>query len=457
MQGKKMIMFAAAFLIALGSWTTIHDSASASSSLEQELQDLERERERIEERSNERKQELGGVEEDLDAINEEIAELDQEIGETTSEIASREAEIEEIEAEIEALKEEIKEIEARIAERDELIKDRAASMYKSGGGSVEYLEVILGAESFGDFIERVHTLSTIAEQDREILEEHQADHELLEEKKAKVEENLAALETHLQELEELRKDLEGSMAVKESVMSDLKDDELQLLDEINGFTNEKLLLDDQVASKQAEITKAEEEARVAAANAQAEREAEQAAEQKAEQAAAEQESVASVSTSSSSDSSSSNNSSNNNSSNVSNPPSVGDTGGTLATPATGRISSQYGPRWGSFHHGIDIGAGGRSNVPIVSAESGSVSFAGWMNGYGNTVIVRHTIGGRTVETLYAHLDSINVSQGQSVSRTQQIGIMGNTGASQGAHLHFEVHEGTWNGSKSNSVDPMNYL
>ncbi|GAK07240.1 murein hydrolase activator EnvC [Geomicrobium sp. JCM 19038] len=451
MQGKKIIMFAAAFLIALGSWMTIHDSASASSSLEQELQDLERERERIEERSNERKQELGGVEDDLEAINAEIAELDQEIGETTSEIASREAEIEEIEAEIEALKEEIKEIETRIAERDELIKDRAASMYKSGGSSVEYLEVILGAESFGDFIERVHTLSTIAEQDREILEEHQADHELLEEKKAKVEENLAALETHLQELEELRKDLEGSMAVKESVMSDLKEDELQLLDEINGFTNEKLLLDDQVASKQAEITKAEEEARVAAANAQAEREAAEAAE------VAEQEAVASASTSPSSSSESSSNSSNNNSSNASNPPSVGDTGGTLATPATGRISSQYGPRWGSFHHGIDIGAGGRSNVPIVAAESGSVSFAGWMNGYGNTVIVRHTIGGRTVETLYAHLDSINVSQGQSVSRTQQIGIMGNTGASQGAHLHFEVHEGTWNGSKSNSVDPMNYL
>ncbi|MBM7631259.1 murein hydrolase activator EnvC family protein [Geomicrobium sediminis] len=451
MQGKKIIMFAAAFLIALGSWTTIHDSASASSSLEQELQDLERERERIEERSNERKQELGGVEEDLDAINEEIAELDQEIGETTSEIASREAEIEEIEAEIEALKEEIKEIEARIAERDELIKDRAASMYKSGGSSVEYLEVILGAESFGDFIERVHTLSTIAEQDRAILEEHQADHELLEEKKAKVEENLAALETHLQELEELRKELEGSMAVKESVMSDLKEEELELLDEINGFTNEKLLLDDQVASKQAEITKAEEEARVAAANAQAEREAVEAAE------AAESEAVASASTSPSSSSESSSNSSNNNSSNASNPPSVGDTGGTLATPATGRISSQYGPRWGSFHHGIDIGAGGRSNVPIVAAESGTVSYAGWMNGYGNTVIVRHTIGGRTVETLYAHLDSIDVSNGQSVSRTQQIGIMGNTGASQGAHLHFEVHEGTWNGSKSNSVNPMNYL
>ncbi|WP_052398571.1 murein hydrolase activator EnvC [Geomicrobium sp. JCM 19039] len=326
-------------------------------------------------------------------------------------------------------------------------------MYKNGGGTVEYLEVLLGAQSFGDFIERVHTLSTIAEQDRDILEEHQADHELLEEKKAQVEDNLSTLENHLEQLEELRAELEDMMAVKNDVMSGLEDDEMQLLDEIDALANEQQLLEDQEDAKRDQIAKAEA---AAEAERQAQEDARVAAAAEAETAA--ETAAATTSSPSTSNSSGGGGSSSDSGSSVGGgSSSVSDTGGTLARPATGNINSHYGMRNGRMHHGVDIPQAGRSNVPIVASESGTVQAARYMDGYGNTVIIRHNIGGRTVETLYAHLESIHVSVGQSVSRTQQIGIMGNTGRSTGPHLHFEVHEGTWNGAKSNSVNPVNYL
>nr|WP_120191318.1 peptidoglycan-binding protein [Sinobaca qinghaiensis] len=126
-------------------------------------------------------------------------------------------------------------------------------------------------------------------------------------------------------------------------------------------------------------------------------------------------------------------------------------------PASGRISSEFGSRNGSSHHGIDVAQGNRSNVSIAASASGTVTSARFMTGYGNTVIVSHTIGGRHFNTLYAHLKSFNVSPGQSVRQGQTIGIMGSTGRSSGPHLHFEIHEGSWNVSKSNVVNPRKYI
>lgn len=72
-------------------------------------------------------------------------------------------------------------------------------------------------------------------------------------------------------------------------------------------------------------------------------------------------------------------------------------------------------------------------------------------------MVSHSIGGQTYTTVYAHLNSRNVGTGQVVAKGQQIGIMGNTGHSYGQHLHFELHKGAWNVSKTNAVNPLNYV
>lgn len=126
-------------------------------------------------------------------------------------------------------------------------------------------------------------------------------------------------------------------------------------------------------------------------------------------------------------------------------------------PATGRITSEYGPRNGRMHHGIDIGRGGRMNVPVTAAAAGTVVEARYRNGYGNTVMVSHRMNGREMMTLYAHLASINVAGGQIVAQGEKLGLMGNTGASRGPHLHFEIHEGSWDTQKSRSVNPRKYV
>ena len=123
----------------------------------------------------------------------------------------------------------------------------------------------------------------------------------------------------------------------------------------------------------------------------------------------------------------------------------------LAWPTKGGyISSTFGSRWGRQHKGIDIARTDRStSPPIIAAESGTVKQTGNKNnGYGNMVVIDH---GNGLNTLYAHMSSIDVKVGQKVKRGEKIGVMGSTGNSTGIHLHFEVHE---NGRPQN---PIPYL
>ncbi|HCG4536205.1 TPA: M23 family metallopeptidase, partial [Salmonella enterica subsp. enterica serovar Typhi str. AG3] len=136
----------------------------------------------------------------------------------------------------------------------------------------------------------------------------------------------------------------------------------------------------------------------------------------------------------------------------------------ITYPTTGRITSPYGWRnlYGrEFHYGIDIGSGGRKNVPIVSVADGTVSFVGPLSTYGNIVRVQHNVKGQKFETLYAHLASYNVKKGQVVKKGQQIGIMGNTdggsGRSTGVHLHFETHIPVFVTQKTNPVNPLSVI
>lgn len=129
--------------------------------------------------------------------------------------------------------------------------------------------------------------------------------------------------------------------------------------------------------------------------------------------------------------------------------SVGDgrvSGAGLIWPVAGRVTSEYGYRWGRMHQGIDIGAG--TGVPIKASKAGEVIYAGTMSGYGNVVIIDH---GNGFSTLYAHQSRVASSEGQSVGQGQVIGYVGSTGRSTGPHLHFETRV---NGSAQN---PRRYL
>jgi len=118
----------------------------------------------------------------------------------------------------------------------------------------------------------------------------------------------------------------------------------------------------------------------------------------------------------------------------------------LIWPVNGPVTSPFGPRWGSFHPGIDIGV--PEGTPIEAAAAGTVIYCGWESGYGNLVVIDH---GGGLATAYGHQSRIVASCGEHVEQGQVIGYVGCTGYCFGPHLHFEVRI---NGSP---VDPLGYL
>ncbi|MFV0274770.1 MAG: peptidoglycan DD-metalloendopeptidase family protein [Bacilli bacterium] len=128
--------------------------------------------------------------------------------------------------------------------------------------------------------------------------------------------------------------------------------------------------------------------------------------------------------------------------------SSGSTGGTIVIgdssnwvwPASTKniITSRFGRRWGKMHNGTDFSGAGHGS-PIYAVTGGNVEVVGYGHrSNGNYIIINHNNG---VSTAYLHLSSILVNKGQSVTRGQKIGGMGNTGRSTGTHLHFEIRKG----------------
>ncbi len=125
-------------------------------------------------------------------------------------------------------------------------------------------------------------------------------------------------------------------------------------------------------------------------------------------------------------------------------------------PISGRITSPFGwrthPIFNSrtFHSGVDIGGPNYGN--ILASNAGKVIYSGWYGGYGKVVIIDHgTINGNPMTTLYAHMSTIKVKQGDYVKKGQVVGLEGTTGYSTGPHCHFEVRI---NGKPNN---PLNYI
>jgi murein DD-endopeptidase MepM/ murein hydrolase activator NlpD len=116
------------------------------------------------------------------------------------------------------------------------------------------------------------------------------------------------------------------------------------------------------------------------------------------------------------------------------------------------VSSLYGmrrhPRYGTWrkHEGVDLAA--PKGTPVYATGNAVVREARWRNGYGNLIELNHGFG---YKTRYGHLNKMYVKEGDSVTRGQVIGEVGNTGVSEGAHLHYEVR------FRDNTVNPIHYF
>jgi murein DD-endopeptidase MepM/ murein hydrolase activator NlpD len=115
-------------------------------------------------------------------------------------------------------------------------------------------------------------------------------------------------------------------------------------------------------------------------------------------------------------------------------------------PVNARISSYFGMRWGKMHEGIDYAVNTGTNVR--ASRSGKVVYSGWASGYGETIIIEHQKG---IRTLYAHNSRLLAHSGEWVEQGEVIARSGNTGHSTGPHLHFEIQ------INGKPVNPLSYL
>lgn len=250
-------------------------------------------------------------------------------------------------------------------------------------GDVSYLEMLLSAESFSQFIDRAEIVKEISEYDKTVFDR----------------------------MEKSRKEIENSR----NEIKALKDTQEQTL---SNLSSRKQAL----AAKQQEQASYIKELESNAAEYQKIIDAEDKA-----MSALKAQIAASLSKSSSSGGAASGRAY---------------VGGefTWPTPSCYTVTSNFSPYRknpvsGIYkrHTGTDIGA--RYGAAVVAANAGTVTLAGWNSGYGNCVIIDHG-GGKA--TLYGHMSSYSVSKGQSVTKGQTIGAVGSTGNSTGPHLHFEV-------------------
>lgn len=333
-------------------------------------------------------------------INAQIRDIDVKISDTSAKIRIKEDDIHQTEEEIKKLQKEIEDLKERIAVREELLKDRLRTIQRNGG-SISYLEVVMGAKTFGDFLDRTTAVTKIMNQDKRIMDKHTAEKESLEQAEAELEDKKDKLVAQKEDLENLRTQLQNQRGEKERLMAELQSEEQELREYVMSLEEQEAILQQTEATLKKMLEQKKDEL---------------------EQLNQSQ--------------------------------SQGN--GIFMRPAQGPVTSSFGPRWGSYHYGIDIGRRG-TNVPVVAAYSGYVIKSYYSSSYGNVVFLAHTIDGQVYTTVYAHLENREVSDGQFVQKGQRLGYMGNTGHSTGPHLHFEIHKGSWTYDKRNAVNPRQYI
>lgn len=324
----------------------------------------------------------------VDALQADLDELDARIADKRRQLTAAQKRMAVLTVELQSILE-------HLSVRTDLFVDRAVAAYKAG--PTAYVEGVLSSQSFNDLIDRYEYFQSALDTDAELIDEITVLRDDVNARRAEVEEKEQEIYEAKLALQRDRQSVEVIHAQKMAVLQERK----EIVDQKSRLLAEAR--DRQAHWEQIEARYQSEIREILDAASQA-----------------------------------------------SGPFPTG--GGQLLWPAAGPVTSGYGyrthPIFGDtrFHSGIDIGAA--YGAPVISADAGSVIFAGVTSGYGNSIVVDH--GGGLAST-YNHLASFFVSPGQAVARGVQIGTVGCTGYCTGPHLHFEVRV---NGSP---VDPMPYL
>lgn len=395
--------------------------------------------------------ELDITEAERDAVLTEVKAVNERLDSLSEQIAVQQAEADAARTELETTRRQLAAQEQYLQGQKALLSERLRVLQVNEDRS--YLQVIFESRTFGDFVTRLMTAQSIAEQDRDLIHSFMEEVERLESLETTQRTQLSFVKQKERELVITKQALDRAAEEKQSLLSELNE-QVELL-ELEQMTREEeqALMDEQrriIAGQLEAIATAEREAAEAEARRQAEAkaDAEARARQEAEAKAKTESSPGTAPVA---------------------PPvppveaaeNVTQPVSTFVRPVSGYVSSRFGPRANPLtgapesHRGIDIV--NATGTPIVAAAPGIVIKAAPATGYGNVVFVSHVLGGQVWTTVYGHLDSITVTPGQTIAAGQAVGTLGNTGWSTGPHLHFELHRGEWAPGQPNAVDPGPYI
>lgn len=338
----------------------------------------------------------------IKSLGDEKDVLDEEIGVLTEQVALAESLIEEYETAISEKEVEKSELEKKKENQNAMLADMLRMSYKYGEES--YIDIILGAESISDFIQRLDFLAYHMRYSSTLLAEMKKTGDTLDEVHANLQSTVEAMRTVKTESEAAAKELSEKVTRADEIIAQLNADVSAMNADLAQKEADRKALENEVA----QLTKAIQA-----------------------QEAKDRENGKSTTPAYS--------------------------GGMLGWPLKGYsmkyLTSSYGYRTdpitgrkGAFHNGLDVGA--PHGTKILAAESGTVTRASTYGTYGKCVIISH---GGGLMTLYAHCSGYNVVVGQQVNKGDVIAYVGSTGRSTGNHLHFTVFI---NGT---TVDPGKYL
>ena len=334
----------------------------------------------------------------LEYVQGEMGETLKKVEELNDSITDYEAQYSDLENQITTLENQIKTGSAQIQEiqeeydrKEKILKRRTVALYEAG--ETTYLDFLLTSKSIVEFLSNYFMISEIIEYDNNLLEELDYKRTKLEEAKQKQEEQEKELRVAKNKINSTNILLNNTKILKENYMLKLTDEEKALQEQIAQY--------------------------------------------KEEQADLERKILASI--------------------NWTGTMSIKFTGGVMVWPIAMEgtyITSGYGnrlhPIQGVYknHAGIDISGSNVNGAPVVAAADGVVTYAGWIGGYGNCIIINHGSG---IVSLYGHGSETVAKVGQVVKQGDIVMKVGSTGNSTGPHVHFEIRK---NGEV---VDPIPYL
>lgn len=349
--------------------------------------DLENQLSDIQERAERQQQITNEAAARVDNISEQVRIIEDQVNEASRSYYAVKKDLDTIQSKIDENEEVLERTEDELKEKNKLLKKRVRDIYING--QISYIDVLFGAKDFSDLMTRMDVLKRIIKYDYDLVMVVKEKRNVIKTARAELEKDKASQKVLVDDANMKLAELEDARLAKENLLAQAESDK--------------------TASEAAyqELMAASEEIRNLIRQSQ-------------------------MPTYSGSYS--------------------GGGSGGMIWPLNGPVTSEYGwrthPIYGTqrYHSGLDIG--GDYGLPIVAAASGTVSYAGWISGYGYAVIIDH---GGGVSTLYGHNEELVVSEGQSVGQGQQIAWCGSTGNSTGPHCHFEVRV---NGE---TTSPWDYL